>query len=324
MLNHDQATQVQENEPVIPELPKFHQLFTPALAVLDAGGPKPARTVIGEVADQLGLSPEQRNQKIPSGQRRLDNRVTWALSYLFQAGAVTKPARGVFEITDRGRELLRAYPDGFGVDQLRVYEEFLAFQARSRGTAEPGTHPQDAVRADSEGQTPLEKVSAAVEQIDAEVAAELVQRLHAAPPEFLEKAVLRLLVAMGYGGSDEAAEHLGGPGDGGFDGVINQDQLGIGRVYIQAKRYAPDNIVGRPAVQGFVGALHHAGAAGGVMITTSRFSPDAVDFARSITPRVVLIDGNRLGQLMVTHGIGVQERQTFRVVETDEDFFDEA
>jgi restriction system protein len=106
--------------------------------------------------------------------------------------------------------------------------------------------------------------------------------------------------------------------------VINQDQLGIGRIYIQAKRYADENAVGRPAIQGFVGALHHAGAAGGVFITTSRFSADAVDFARSITPRVVMIDGVRLGELMVIHGVGVQERQVFRVVETDEDFFDEA
>ena len=136
--------------------------------------------------------------------------------------------------------------------------------------------------------------------------------------------MLRLLVAMGYVGSDEAAVHLGGPGDGGFDGVINQDRLGIGRVYIQAKRYKADSTIGRPDVQGFLGALHHAGAVGGVFITTSRFSADAVDFARSITPRVILIDGARLGQLMVSYGIGVQERQMFRVVETDEDFFEEA
>ncbi|WP_432887976.1 restriction endonuclease [Kribbella sp. CA-245084] len=151
-----------------------------------------------------------------------------------------------------------------------------------------------------------------------------MQRLQMMAPEFLEKAILRLLVAMGYGSSDEAAVHMGGPGDGGFDGVINQDQLGIGRIYIQAKRYADENAVGRPAIQGFVGALHHVGAAGGVFITTSRFSADAVDFARSITPRVVMIDGVRLGELLVTHGVGVQERQVFRVVETDEDFFDEA
>lgn len=305
------------------DLPRFHEFFVPDLKVLADGDVHRSRDIIQAVSDNLGLTQEQRQQKIPSGQRRVDNRVAWSLSYLFQAGAVTKPGRGQFQITERGRELLTKHPDGFTVDALRRYPEFREFKERSKT---PSSSESSTVSPDPEtgGQTPLEQISAAVEQLDAEVATELIRLLHAAPPEFLEKAVLRLLVAMGYGGNDDAAVHLGGPGDGGFDGVINQDSLGIGRVYVQAKRYAPDNIVGRPAVQAFVGALHHAGAAGGVMITTSRFSPDAVNFARSITPRVVLIDGARLGQLMVAHGIGVQERQVFRVVETDEDFFEEA
>ena len=311
------------NDQQVDDLPRFHEFFTPALRVLSAGESARSRDIVSRVADQLDLSAAQRSQAIPSGQRRLDNRVAWALSYLFHAGAVAKPSRGVFQITDRGRELVGAHPDGLGVDTLRQFEEFCAFQERSKQSA-PSRAGSSAGSGATDDQTPLEQISAAVEQLDTDVAAELVQRLHAAPPEFMEKAVLRLLVAMGYGGSDEAAVHLGGPGDGGFDGVINQDQLGIGRVYVQAKRYAPDNIVGRPAVQGFVGALHHAGAVGGVMITTSRFSPEATEFARLITPRVVLIDGARLGQLMVTHGVGVQERQTFRVVEADDDFFEDA
>ncbi|MFD7001574.1 restriction endonuclease [Streptomyces mirabilis] len=305
------------------DLPRFHDFFAPALAALAPGETMQTRDIIAEVSDRLGLTPEQRNQVIPSGQRRLDNRVTWALSYLFHAEAVRKHRRGLFEITERGRKLAQVHPDGFGLDVLRHFEEFRAFQTRSKGSAgaqaNGPTGPDD-----TSDQTPFEQISAAVEQLDADVAIELMQRLHAAPPEFLEKAVLRLLVAMGYGGSDEAAVHLGGPGDGGFDGVINQDPLGIGRIYIQAKRYKADNAIGRPDVQAFLGALHHAGAAGGVFITTSRFTPDAVAFARSITPRVILIDGPRLGRLMVTHGIGVQERQTFRVVETDEDFFETA
>jgi len=307
----------------VDDLPRFHELFIPVLAVLDTGQTMVSRDIIRAVADHLALTTEQRQQVIPSGQRRLDNRVAWALSYLFHAGAVTKPSRGHFEISDRGGNLLRTHPDAFPVDVLRQFQEFRDFQDRSKGSTASGATDATLTTV-AVDQTPFEQVAAAVEQLDADVAAELVQRIHAAPPEFLEKAVLRLLVAMGYGGSDDAAVHLGGPGDGGFDGVISQDTLGIGRVYIQAKRYASDNIVGRPSVQGFVGALHHAGAAGGVMITTSRFSLEAVEFARSITPRVILIDGARLGQLMVTHGIGVQERQTFRVVETDEDFFEEA
>lgn len=301
------------------EVPRFYDFFGPVLETLRTGEVMASREIVRAVADRMNLSKEQREQTVPSGQRRLDNRVHWSLSYLFQAAVVTKPGRGQFQITERGRDLLRDYPGGFTPDVLRQFPEFREFQERTRGRIQNASSSDESV----EGQTPLEQIAAATEQIDEEVASELIQRLHLAPPEFLEKAVLRLLVAMGYGGSDRAAVHLGGPGDGGFDGVINQDSLGIGRVYIQAKRYAPDNIVGRPAVQAFVGALHHAGAAGGVIITTSRFSPDAVSFAQSITPRVILIDGAKLGQLMVDHGIGVQERQVFRVVDLDEDFFEE-
>lgn len=303
------------------ELPKFHELFVPALTVLQDGQDRASREVVVEVADLLELDDQQRTQTIPSGQRRFDNRLLWSLSYLHQAGAVERLRRGVYRITDRGLSLLVAHPGGFGVDELREFDEFRDFQSRSK-TA-PGTASAvDSIMMPGEADTPLEQVSAAVASLDSAVAAELIGRLLQQPPEFLEKAVLRLLVAMGYGGSDAAAQHLGGPGDGGFDGVINQDRLGLGRVYVQAKRYAADNIVGRPAAQGFVGALHHAGAAGGVFITTSRFSPDAIAFVGAITPRVILIDGARLGQLMVTYGVGVQERQVFRIVELDEDFFD--
>lgn len=264
-------------------LPRFHELFAPVLHVLASVETMASRDVVTEVADGLGLTPEQRAQTIPSGQRRLTNRVTWALSYLFQAEAVSRPSRGVFAITDRGRALLSEHPAGFGVDALRQFEEFLQFQARSRGVSPSHPTPEVVTPSDSD-ETPLEQASAAVALLDANVASELVQRLQAAPPEFMEKAVLRLLVAMGYGSSDEAAIHLGGPGDGGFDGVINQDELGIGRIYVQAKRYKTDNAIGRPDVQGFLGALHHAGAAGGVFITTSRFTPDAIAFAQSISP----------------------------------------
>ena len=303
------------------DVPRFQELFVPALRALQGGEAKRSRAIVSEVANALELTTGQRARQIPSGQRQYDNRLNWALSYLFQAAAVTKPSRGVYQITDRGRALLTSHPDGFRVDVLREFTEFQDFAARTRSSVpEAGGRPSSVEETE---QPPFEVVSAAVARLNAEVASELVRRLRSAEPVFLEKAVLKLLVAMGYGDGSDAAVHLGGPGDGGFDGVINQDRLGIGRVYVQAKRYAEDNIVGRPAVQGFVGALHHAGAAGGVIITTSRFSPDAVEFARSITPRVVLIDGLRLGELMVRHGVGVQDRQIFRVVETDDDFFED-
>ena len=305
-------------------MPKFYELFVPVLSVLSGGDVLASRDMIAGVADELALSPDQRSSRIPSGQRRLDNRVNWALSYLFQARAVSKQGRGRYEITDRGRRLLAQHPTGFAVPVLETFQEFREFKSRSKTpTSRPPSGTSGSVPAVADDFTPLEQIDTAVSALHAEVALELVQRLQAMPPEFLEKAVLRLLVTMGYGSSEEAAVHMGGPGDGGFDGVINQDQLGIGRIYIQAKRYAEDHPVGRPAIQGFVGALHHAGAVGGVFITTSRFSADAENFGRSITPRVVMIDGARLGQLMLTHGVGVQERQVFRVVQVDEDFFED-
>jgi restriction system protein len=302
------------------EVPKYHELMRPSLAVLADRAEHHSRDIVAQVADALDLAPAQRTQKIPSGQRRFDNRLLWALSYLKQALAVERPKRGVYRITDRGLTLLTRHPTTLTVADLRVFEEFRDFQARSRPV--PGASDSTDEEATAEEQTPLEQLSAAAGRLNATIAADLVEKIRQQPPEFLEKAVLQLLVAMGYGGSDQAAQHLGGSGDGGFDGVINQDRLGIERIYVQAKRYALDNPVGRPAVQAFVGALHHAGAAGGVLITTSRFSPEAVAFASSIHPRVILIDGPRLGQLMITYRVGVQERQTFHVVEVDDDFFE--
>jgi restriction system protein len=299
------------------ELPPFHGFFSPTLCVLAGGEAVTAREIVQAVADLLDLTEEQRSETIPSGQARLTNRVLWSLSYLSQAKAVIRPRRGTYAITDRGRELLTRHPAAFGVDQLRAFEEFREFEARSkRAVGQPEQLP-----AAEDASTPIEQIADSVARLDASVAQELIERIRQQPPEFLEKVVLSLLIAMGYGEGGEV-QHIGGPGDGGFDGVINQDALGLGRVYVQAKRYALDNVVGRPAVQGFLGALHGAGAAGGVFITTSRFSPDAVAFAANITPRVILIDATRLGSLMVRHGIGVQERESYRIVELDEDFFE--
>jgi restriction system protein len=253
------------------QVPKFHALLRPVLEVLADGSDRFARDVVSGVADRLGLDHAQRTQTIPGGQRRFDNRVLWALSYLGQARAVERPKRGVYRVTDRGSTLLKDHPGAVTLEDLRVFEEFRGFQARTRSGG--GTSVTAVDETAPEEQTPLEQLSTATARLNASPASDLVERIRQQPPEFLEKAVLQLLVAMGYGGSDEAAQHLGGSGDGGFDGVINQDRLGIERVYVQAKRYAEGNVVGRPTVQAFVGALHHAGAAGGVLITTSRSRP---------------------------------------------------
>jgi restriction system protein len=274
--------------------------------------------VVEAACQLMRLTPEQRAETIPSGKPRATDRVLWALTYLTQAGAVERPSRGRYVITERGRRLLTQHPDGFGVDALRQFEEFREFQSRSKGTTgnEEGAEPTDTES------TPVEQIADSIVRLDAAVAQELVERIRQQPPEFLERVVLELLIAMGYGGTTGEVKHIGGVGDAGFDGVINQDALGIGRIYVQAKRYAIDNVVGRPAIQGFPGALHGAGASGGVFITTSRFSAEAVSFAATVKPTIVLIDAEQLGALLVKHGVGVQERETYRVVEIDEDFFE--
>lgn len=169
---------------------------------------------------------------------------------------------------------------------------------------------------------PLERIEAGIAQLHADVAADLLKRLREQPPEFLEQSVLDVLVAMGYGGVEQQVRRVGSSGDGGIDGVIDQDPLGLDRIYVQAKRYAPGNTVGRPALQEFVGALHGMGASRGVFITTSAFSQNARDYVQNIQTRVVLIEGIRLATLMIKYGIGVQQRKVFTLVEVDEDYFD--
>ena len=169
---------------------------------------------------------------------------------------------------------------------------------------------------------PVEQIDAGIARLRAEVAAQLLERLRAATPDFLEQSVLGVLVAMGYGGVEQRARRIGGSGDGGVDGVIDQDPLGLARMYVQATRYASDNVVGRPQIQGFVGALHGQQASQGVFITTSSFSREAVDYARTVNASVILIDGERFASLMIDRRVGVQTVQTYTIVKLDEDYFE--
>jgi restriction system protein len=172
--------------------------------------------------------------------------------------------------------------------------------------------------------TPGETISKAVAEANNAVAAEVLERVREREPAFLERLVLSVLTAMGYRGAAGSAEHLGRSGDNGLDGVIRRDPLGLDQIYVQAKRYAAPHTVGRPEIQGFVGALHGAQANRGVFITTSSFTNEAITYADRVAARVVLIDGIALAQLMVTHNIGVQDRETYVIKRVDEDFFEEA
>ncbi|OYO16423.1 restriction system protein [Propionibacteriaceae bacterium ES.041] len=302
-------------------IPTWDQFMAPCLRVLLDGQTKRARDINLAAADELGVTEAQRQELIPSGQARYLNRALWALSYLYRAGAVDRPNRGYYSITEVGRGLLASHPGGFTERDLRDLEGYVPPNVAST-SASTLTSPDSESLASA--LSPQEQIEDGVTKLHADVAAELLTRLHKSPPEFFEQAVVDLIVAMGYGGTGGAARRTQLTNDGGIDGVVDQDALGLSRVYIQAKRYSPDVSINRPDIQAFVGALHGQQANQGVFITTARFSSGAQAFADAVQSRVVLIDGARLAELMIRYGVGVQVKRTIRLVEIDEDFFEQA
>lgn len=266
----------------------------------------------------MTLTDEQRGELLTSGQRRVENRIGWAMSFLARAGALERPRRGSCTITEAGRSLLAKHPNGITEKDLQTIPAFRDYVPAGRGTKES----TDEVESATTALDPVEQIEDGIERLKSDVASDILARLRGQDPAFLERSVLDVLVAMGYGGTDGQARHIGGSGDGGVDGVIDQDKLGLQRIYVQAKRYAADNPVGREAIQAFVGALHGRNVTQGIFITTSRFSQNALEYARAIGTRVVLIDGARLADLMISHGVGVQTRATYQIVEVDEDYFE--
>lgn len=303
-------------------IPDYQSLMRPCLLALADGQVWSAGALRDAVARAEGVTSEERSQRHASGSAVFGGRVHWAVTYLAAAGAVERVGRGRVRITARGQELLASGPARIANQTLFQFEEFAQFIERARaGSGRPSSRGDALSGLDEKSADPQEQIDAAVREINAAVASELIERIKLQEPKFLEQIVLDLMVAMGYGTSAGLVEHLGGPGDEGFDGVVHQDALGLERVYLQAKRYS-DKGVGRPELQAFAGALQGAGATRGVFITTSRFTTDAREFADRIPARVVLIDGEELGRLLVKYGVGVQVKSTYEVVEVDEDIFD--
>jgi restriction system protein len=300
----------------VSEMPTWDGFLVPVLRVLSDGQTWQAGDLSAAVATQVELTPEQRAEKITSGQPRYRNRVGWAVSSLARAGALTRPKRGTYTISDMGREILSRHPET--LVEADLFPDYRKSAAKTLG----GPRVVETDQMITVELDPLEQIDAGVHRLHEDVAAQLLDRLRAASPEFLEQSVLDVLVAMGYGGVEQRAQRIGGSHDGGVDGVIDQDPLGLARVYVQAKRYVADNVVGRPQIQGFVGALHGHQASQGVFITTSSFTREAAEYARSVNASVVLIDGTRFADLMIKYGVGVQARQTYTVVEIDEDYFE--
>lgn len=303
-------------------IPDYQTLMLPVLKVASEGETRvPLATEI--VADRMGLSQEEREEMLPSGRMKLlNNRVHWAKLYMSKAGLIESPKRGVFIASAAGRELLATNPQRIDVELLRSYPAFMTFYGKARSSAEPDQAPLGLEESSSTA-TPEEQIEAARAVLSAALQADLLQRVLEQSPAFFERLIVELLVAMGYGGSHEdAARQLGKSGDGGIDGVIDEDRLGLDRIYVQAKRYT-NGTVGRPEVQGFVGSLVGLGANKGVFVTTATFSKQATDYAKGLQQRVILVDGSKLSELMIEFGVGVRVDHVVEVKRLDEDFFGE-
>ncbi len=277
-----------------------------------------------KVADDFQLTEAEREELLPSGKQRvLHNRIHWAKFYMTKAGLITSPSRGRFTASEAGKDLLATSPARIDVSVLMrvpTFKEFYLNEGAENKNEEQSTF---AIQAQSvQGATPEEQIDLAQQALLSALRADLLDRIIVNTPSFFERLIVNLLVAMGYGGSHKnAAAQLGRSGDGGVDGIINEDPLGLDRVYVQAKRYAASNNVGRPEVQGFLGSLVGLGASKGVFVTTSSFSPQARDFVKHLPQRIVLIDGHALTELLVEHGVGVRTFRTIDVKRLDEDFF---
>lgn len=313
-------------------IPDYQTLMQPVL-VLCAERPRPIREITEAVAEQFGLSEAERCQELPSGKgvTVIHSRVGWAKTYLKQAGLVSQPRRGVVEATAAGRDLLASGVTAINNTMLERYPGFAEFQVRSRSAAGAADaadtgHASSLSSPDTTVSAPPEElIDRAAAEHDTELRAELLARLHQSDPAFFETVVVDVMLAMGYGGTHrDAGRRLGRTGDGGVDGVINEDRLGLDRIYLQAKRLAREATVGRPLVQAFVGALHGQAAQKGVFITTSSFSRDALDYVRNLSNmRVILIDGATLAGLMIDHGVGVRSHRTVTLKRLDLDYFED-
>jgi restriction system protein len=299
-------------------VPDFQSLMRPLLAALEDGHDRTVAELRDRLADHFSLTEVELNELLPSGRvKRFQNRTGWAVEYLYRTGLIERAKRAVYRITDRGRKVLADNRERVDLKVLSQFPELAEFR-EGKASDEGRAEVELVSRGDDE--TPEERIDSAYRELRSALAAELLDQVIDQSAAFFEQLVLDVLHAMGYGGTrDDAAEHLGQSGDEGVDGVIREDRLGLDLIYVQAKKW--EDTVGRPEIQKFVGALQGQRASKGVFITTSRFSRDAGEFAQSVTPRVILIDGKELAQLMIEHGVGVSGLRMYELKRLDLDYF---
>ena len=302
-------------------VPSYQKMMLPFLSYVSDRKEKHLSEMYDHISKSFNLSEHDKSELLPSGtQSRLVNRVQWAKTYLAHAGLIELTGRGLFVITKLGISLLEEKPNEIDNRLLRRYPEFVEFQHRSQ---REGTNNQANEIVDTEQITPQEALEENYLRIRQQLADELLHKVKECSPAFFEKLVVDLLVAMGYGGSHkDAGQAIGKTGDGGIDGIIKEDKLGLDVVCVQAKRWSEPGTVGRPQVQGFSGSLDGVRAKKGVFITTSKFTDEAIKFANSIEKKIVLIDGETLVQYMIDNNIGVTLSVIYEVKKLDNDYYE--
>ena len=301
-------------------VPDFQALMLPLLQVAADGKEHSLADARDKLAAEFKLTGDDLVELLPSGkQSKFSNRVAWAKTYLQQDGLLVSTRRGHFQLSSRGNDVRKSPPPHIDIAFLEQYPEFVVFRTPK---AEAPVPASEVATGQQEPVSPEEALDAAHLKMRAGLASELLAQVKAGSPKFFEQLVLQLLLKMGYGNYREGAGHVTGkPGDEGIDGVINQDRLGLDVLYLQAKKW--DGTVGRPELQKFVGALHGKLAKKGVFITTGSYSDDAIAYVKHMDPRVVLIDGKRLAELMIDCDVGVTTEGTYHVKRVDSEYFDE-
>lgn len=309
-------------------IPDYQTLMLPLLRALGDDHPRHVRELSQILGQQFSLSEGELNQLTPGGgSLQFHGRVGWAKTYMSQAGLLEQVSRGVYRISPLGKQVLEQEPDRINNEFLTRFQGFRDFKSRSgtrgggSGAKKNGDQSMLANNGDEQFGDPSERLNAAYREMRAALADELLDQVKQASPQFFEILVIDLLVAMGYGGSrDDAGQAVGKSGDGGIDGIIKEDRLGLDFIYVQAKRW--EDAVSRPTVQGFAGSLEGVRARKGVLMTTSRFTSSALDYVRQIEKRIVLIDGEQLANYMIDFGIGVTDVSTVHIRRMDQDYFE--
>jgi restriction system protein len=310
-------------------IPRFNELFTDVLLVLADGTPKRRKVVLEEAVARKNLTQSELSERLTSGYSRAEDRAHWASAYLYYSGAIKKPSKGFMQITDLGLKLLAENPGGVTLDALMQTEGLIAWSLRTRDKQSnkkktATTQGTGATLDVANGVSPSEQLEIAVQAMRAEVESEILNRLRTEHWSFMERAVLKVLLKLGYGADEDDLDHVGGPNDEGIDGIINQDKLGLDQIFVQSKRYKEGSDISGDTINAFMGAMGRKGVTKGVFITASHFKESAKKAAEENKhQQVVLIDGEELAKIMVDYKIGVTEVQTYTIYKLDENFFED-